>query len=116
MKRSPLNKFHNLTFDAEDSRVIDVNRRDFDHIIRHFGQVISQPNLFKSNTLMSRSPARVATPLPSLVPPVSGPTPVEAIAVQALIGNRLPWLAKIALIGWGISNFVLLTLWTFHLI
>ncbi|HMF32052.1 MAG TPA: hypothetical protein VKK79_11585 [Candidatus Lokiarchaeia archaeon] len=113
-KAFPIGNTGNPSTQTGDEKVIDINRSDFDDIIRHFGRNTSQLGLLRATPDIRDSSAHFATPVTLTKAPVSGPTATEIIARNSSLAGRMPALAKIAIAGWAITNLVLLIIWFFQ--
>jgi len=89
---------------SEPRRVLDVNEKDFDDIVKHFGQRAFQMGIMPSSRMIPISERQIATPvaISHTAPPRVSAT--ELIARQQTFVGRIPPLAKDVIVAWAIFN------------
>ncbi len=100
----------------ETRKLLDINSKDFDDIVRHFGRRISQLGVMANEYKAPRVNGHVITPtnLDKTAYPHASAT--EIIAQQRSFVARIPPLAKGIVVSWALFNFTWLLLSLFGMV
>ncbi len=102
--------FHRLGATPETRKVLDINNKDFDDIVKHFGQRFFQLGVVTSEINSPVVKGHISTPVTLTRIPHPNVSATEIIAQQRSFAGKIPPLAKGVIVAWALFNFTLLLL------
>ena len=97
-------------------KILDINNKEFDDVIKHFGQRFFQLGVVASENNAPLVNGHVITPAMLAQIPQPNASVTEIIAQQRSFSGRIPPLVKGVIITWALFNFAWLLLSLFGLI
>ncbi len=103
-------KIRRLGAAPESRKILDINNKDFDDIVQHFGQRFFQLGVVASGNNSPIINGHVITPATIDHTPHPQAVATEIIAQQRSFAGKIPPLVKGVIIAWALFNFAWLML------